>query len=298
MFRRKQAAKHRQSGLRARAADRSQFTYYSSAAGRPRNEGAEAVVDLTQKHPSRLRWTPTVIAIIVIVGSILFSLTLTSRPTVETLHNEPSPYRSLDEYADAASRIMQDNLSSLTKFTVNTHEVEDKLLEQFPELKAAVLRLPILGRKPNLVLDIEPPVLLLATPAKSFVLDGAGTVISEVGALSMDARAGLLVIKDQSGLAIEVGKHALPSDTVQFITEAVAYLKAQNLTVSELTLPQSANQLDIRVEGTAYYIKTDIGGNARLQIGSFLAVKQKLEGDRITPAEYIDVRVEEKVFYR
>lgn len=284
--------------LRKQAANRTQFNYYSSqsrpAAAEPHKDGA---VDLG-KVTSRLRLLPALLALAVIIISLLISLTLSNRPGVSTLNHEDSPYRTLAEYAAAAAEILSGDLGSKTKLTIDTQAVERKLLDRFPELRAADLRLPVLGRQPNLVIDIEPPAILLATPAKSYVLDSSGTVVSEASLLAADVRSGLLVIQDQSGLALNIGKQAVTTETARFITEVKAQLDAKGLAVSQLTLPPNANQLDIRLEGAAYYVKTDVAGNARLQMGSLIAVKEELERRRETPQEYIDVRVEGKVFYK
>ena len=270
------------------------YTYYNNKQAKT----AEKTIDLGLTG-NRLRLVPTVIALSVIVLSLLFSFTLSSRPSVSTLGGQISPYRSLDDYADAAAEIMGSELSSKTKLSINTSEVEQALLNRFPELRAAVLRLPIIGRKPNLIVDIRPPAVLLTTTSRSYVLDDSGTVISEVQNLSSDSRQGLLTVQDRSNLPVEIGKQTVTSDTVAFINAVVAQLKAKNIEPAELILPTSGtNQLDIKMNGLPYYLKTDVNGDARLQVGSFLAVKEKLDRDRVVPAEYIDVRVEEKVFYK
>lgn len=273
------------------------YSYYNTSQAARGSTPSEKTIDLS-KAGSRLRLAPTIIALVIIVGSLLFSMTLTANPSVSTLNDQPSPYRELSVYADEAAKIMNQKLGNKTKLSINTTEIEKTLLERFPELKAAVLRLPVIGRRPNLVLDIKSPALLLATPGKSLVLDSYGIVISEVQDLTEESRQGLLVIQDQSGLPVGVGDQAVTSSTISFIQMVVAQLKAQNLEVEQLTLPQSANQLDIRLKGVPYYVKTNVGGDARLQTGSYLAVKDELAKQGITPAEYVDVRVEEKVFYR
>ncbi len=294
---RKPSSRDEPRNLRSQASRRPRFSYYSGISDRTRSEKADAAIDLSSSR-SRWRWLPTILAVTVMIGCILYSLTVAPHPSVESFNEGPSPYRPLEEYGAAAEQIMRGNAGSLSKLTINTKDVERQLLERFPELKAAAIRLPVLGRKPHLVVDIEPPAILLATPSKSFILDQTGTVISEVSSLDEEARAGLVVVQDQSGLSISIGKHAIPSHTVSFITAVIAHLEANNLTASELTLPKSANQLDIHIQELPYYVKTDVAGDARLQIGSFLAVKESLAGEGITPAEYIDVRVEEKVFYK
>jgi hypothetical protein len=241
---------------------------------------------------------PTFIAVAVIILSVVISLTLTPRPSVTTFADEDSPYRTLDAYAAATEEIMSRYAHSKTKLTIDTQDIERQLLERFPELAAARLRLPVLGRQPSLVLDIHPPALVLSGNGTSFVLDQSGTVVGRLGDMVTAPDNTLPRVQDQSGLTLEVGQQAVTTDTVRFITEIMTQLEAKNLRLAQLTLPSSANQLDIRIQDTPYYIKTDIGGSARLQMGSFFAVKQELEGRGEVPSEYIDVRVEEKVFYK
>jgi len=300
MFARKQTKKSDNNDLRSRASNKSQFNYYSTTSqhARPSDTTKEMQSVNLGSIRHRLRLVPTFAALSIIAVSLLISLTLSSRPSVSLLNNKDSPYRNLDEYAIAAEVIMSQDLSSKTKLSIDTSNIERQFIEQFPELKAAVLRLPVLGRKPSLILDINSPVILLATQTKSYVLDSSGTVVSDAQALASSERAGLLVVQDQSGLVIEVGKQAVTTQTIRFITDITAQLKAKNLNISQLTLPQSANQLDIRIEGTRYFVKTDVAGSARLQIGGLIAVKSQLEGKGENPSEYIDVRVEGKVFYK
>lgn len=275
------------------------FSYYNNGAKQRSSAiNQEKVINLAAKPAPSLRLLPTLVACAVIVFSILFSMTLSTKPGVTTFNDQPSPYRQLDEYAAAADEIMRGSLGNRTKLTIQTSDIESALLERFPELNAAVLRLPVLGRKPSLVIDIRPPEIILTSTNSNYVLDSSGTVISELKALAQENRTGLLTVKDESGLKAEVGKQILPADTVEFINEVTAQLDAKGLKITSLTLPASANQLDVRIEGLNYYLKTDLSGDPRLQMGSFLAVKEKLEKDKITPSEYIDVRVEEKVFYK
>jgi hypothetical protein len=272
------------------------YSYYNAPS--PNRPNQDKIVDLSVSSRRRVRLLPTIIAICVIVLSLLLSLTLSSTPYVTTSDGSESPYRSHVEYEAEAARFLSTSANNKTKFTISTADAERHMLETFPELRAVALRLPIIGRRLNLILELRKPTLVLTTPGKSFVLDETGRAVTELQDLAIDARKDLVVLKDQSGLVVETGKQAITSDTILFIKTIIAQLDAQSLKSSELTLPPAANQLDIRLQDVSYYIKTDVAGNARLQIGSFLAVKERLEREGVTPAEYIDVRVEEKVFYK
>jgi uncharacterized Ntn-hydrolase superfamily protein len=56
--------------------------------------------------------------------------------------------------------------------------------------------------------------------------------------------------------------------------------------------------LHLRIEGKAYLVKFNLRGDAREEAGAFLAVKQHLERAGKTPEQYIDVRVDNKTYYR
>lgn len=259
----------------------------------------------TERKPRRnvevsrgLKLLPGIIAVIVIVGSILYSFTLSTRVAVTTLQQQPSLFRNVEEYASKADEILQESPRNRTKLSVQTLDVEQALLDTYPELQDVVLRLPVLGRVPTLVVSIRQPAMLLATSQKTYVLDSNGVAISEATQLSAENKEGLPLIQDQSGIAIELGKQVLTKETVQFIVDASFQLRAKDYKISGLTLPVSVNELDIRIEGLPYFIKTDAAGNAREQMGSFISVSEYLKEQGITPAEYVDVRVEEKVFYK
>lgn len=271
------------------------FSYYKSGS-------SKAPTDRPKKQRSvdvgKLRLLPSVAALAIIVGSLLFSTTLSSKPEVSLVKGQEFYYHDADYYADAAQQVLSENLAYKTKFTINTDEAESKLVEKFPEVRAAVLRLPVLGRKPTLVLDIRPPSALLSTNSRTFILDDNGRAISDIKGIDNKFIKDLPVIVDQSGIEVNLGDPVVTTDTIYFIKNLKLQLDAKGLKVNQYVLPASASQVDIYIDGLSYFVKTDAAGDPRMQIGSFLSVKQDLEGRGETPSEYIDVRVEEKAFYK
>lgn len=246
----------------------------------------------------KFRMLPSVIAIIVLVGSLLFSTTLSSKPEVNLVKGQDFYYHNAEYYSDAAKEVIGDKLAYKTKFTINSNEVETKLLEKFPEVRSAVLRLPVLGRKPTLVLDIRPPSALLSTNSRTFIIDDNGRAISDLKGIDSKFVKDLPVIVDQSGLDIKIGDPVVTTDTIYFIKNLKLQLDEKNIKVNQYVLPASVSQVDLYIEGLKYRVKTDAVGDPRMQIGSFLATKQDLESKGEAPSEYIDVRVEEKAFYK
>jgi hypothetical protein len=52
------------------------------------------------------------------------------------------------------------------------------------------------------------------------------------------------------------------------------------------------------MNGVGYFVKFNLHGNAREEAGAFLAVKEYLESSHKTPGEYVDVRVENRAYYK
>ena len=112
--------------------------------------------------------------------------------------------------------------------------------------------------------------------------------------LASSAVTGLLTVQDESGLEVHAGDQAVTSETVNFIDNVRRQLSDKKLAIDRLVLPAIANEVDIYIKGLPYRVKADVSGDARLQIGAFLATKES----GVNPGEYMDVRVEEKVFYK
>lgn len=270
------------------------FAYY--AGDKPAKQDslrARQASEQRQTFFKRLRLVPTLIALVVILLSIVYSTTLSTDPLIKYA-GDTSPYRSTVAYREAVRSILGSSFFNRSKLTINVTATKNKLLQTLPEVDAASIALPIIGRRPTVTLHVREPVLLLSTKTNAFIVGTGGKVVAEAKQLPSSVSESLLAAQDQSGLNVRVGDQALSSSTVSFIQNVQAQLAAKQLSISRLTLLPAGYEIDIYVKGQSYYIKTDSSGDARVQIGAFLAVKDS----GVKPAEYIDVRVEDKVFYK
>lgn len=255
----------------------------------------------TSNKQAWVRNIPTLAAVIVVVGCILYSFGLTPQAKINFVGapDEASlTLRSKEAYQDGAQAILDNSLLSRTKFTIDTKGFEQEFKGQFPEVADVAITLPIMGRRPIVNISTAQPTLLLATQGQTYVLDRRGMVLMKAENLSASVRETLPTVQDQSAASVEVGKVALPGEDVTFITEVIEQLQAKGLAVESVTLPTRAHQVDVRIVGVPYTVKFSVDIPAREAVGSFLATKARLERDKITPAEYIDARVEGRTYYR
>jgi hypothetical protein len=285
------------------------FSYHANRTrsdGELRRPAPEATNTVIQRNRAvrRRRWLrqiPTVAAIIVIILSIGYGFTLDMHPSViaasAPITNQVF-LRDKADYQSRAQQILQQDFSSRFKLTINTNKIAHELRRSFPELSDVSITLPLVGRRPIIIVDATNPALIATSQNNAYVVDTRGMVIMKTTEAS-DVVKGLPVVNDESGLPAEVGKAVLPAENVHYITSVIGQFNAAKLSVQSITLPHGgAHELHVRLKDTPYLIKFNLGTDSRIATGTFLATKQKLDATHIKPVEYIDVRLEERAYYK
>lgn len=259
--------------------------------------------DTPRPKPKRWRQRGIVVAATVLFLALaVLNLTINTDPEVVMLADTGQRQmllRSEDAYHQAAQAILGSSVANTNKFTLDTTHIAEEMRKQFTELDDVTVTLPVIGRRPTVYIQPAQPALLVRTPrGEVFVVDTNGRALMSASQVAKAERLGLTVAEDQSGLTITPGQNVLPSGNVSFITEVVGQLKAKKLKIAALILPTAANELDLKLEGQPYTVKFNLRGDAREEAGAFLAVKQYLERQGKKPGSYIDVRVDNKAYYR
>lgn len=247
----------------------------------------------------RFNWSlvPSYIAGIAILVAVAYSTTLGSTARVSIIDDSRATLlRPTVAYESAARSLLQSSFWNSSKLTIDTVGLGKQLQQQFPELTEASITIPLLGRQPTLQLMAEQPVLLVNVDGTDYYVSSAGRAIMRVA--DATERPAVPRLVDQVGLTAKVGEQLLPRDTVLFTKEVLRQLAAKQVTVDQLILPPIPNELQVRPSGADYYIKFSTLGDARLQAGTYLATVHYLNEKRTNPTEYVDVRVEERAFYK
>lgn len=277
------------------------FTYYQN-----RNDGSSKPKDVDAQRATnkkrRLRHIPTFVATVIIVLCLVYAMTLTTNPKIVIVNQQNEAVSSFlrpeEVYQSAAASVLGSSPFNKTKPTLNTDAVAAKLQEQFPEATDIAVTIPLLGRRPVVYMRIAEPIILLNSPSGSYVIDEKGRAIVLLRDAPNAQALSLVIVDDQTGLDIQTGQQALSQNDVVFIQALRQQFEASGLQIESMSLPPLAHELHVRIKDVPYAIKFNLVGDPREQAGTYLAVKQKLEQDKVTPAEYIDVRVPERAYYK
>lgn len=278
---------------------RSQRSDYSASTGR--KQGREQIQQKPHEQLYNLLGRSGLILVsIVAIVCLVEILSLSTSPRMVIVGSSASRYalRSVDTYQFAATKALKSSLLNHNKITVNTDGVSSSLEQQFPELANVTITLPLLGHRPVIYIQSTEPAFILHTTSGSFVVGDSGRAMLLASQLPDQATAALPVITDQTGNKASLGQAVLAVSQVSFIKTVLAELSARQVPVSGLQLPNSSNELDVYPTGQAYFVKFNMQqADPRQQVGSYLAVRATLTKQNITPAKYVDVRVEGRAYY-
>jgi hypothetical protein len=280
------------------------FSYYSSRSNpeNPRSERSTQEKTATRRKPAPwwIGYMPSLIALSIVLAAGLFVTTLSTNARIEivTGNNQPAVVQETSVYEQAARQEFERSLFNRSKLTIDTDKIADSIRAKFPELGDVVVTVPLISRRPIITVQPSRPALILSGQGGTFVIDTAGRPVLKATSLISSVKESLPVVSDDSGSTIELGQQLLTTDLVDFIGKVDAYLKTEEVIVENYSLPALANELHVRVQGQGYYVKFNTEADVRVQVGTYLALNEKFKTEGITPAEYVDVRIEERAYYK
>jgi len=283
------------------------FSYRSSRLDEQYNVGRQQPrgQDIRRREKLVRYWRQrlgVLIAGMVIIICLIDVLHVTPNPKIVplTLSANSSFLQSDMTYQTAARKLFASSIFNGNKITINTDQIASQLKRQYPELADVSITLPLIGHRPIVYIAPATPSLIFAAKNSSFIVDNSGrALLTDAQAKDSDSR-DLPIVTDQSGLSVTKGQAVLPSDSVTFIRTVAAELKLKGVNVKSYILPATAAyELDVYPNGVGYYIKFNLHSNDAIQqVGTYLAVGQRLKSQNTTPAAYIDVRVDGRAYYK
>jgi hypothetical protein len=284
----------------------SSVTYYSRRSDEELNTGRKLQRKVKERiiDARRIFWLQRAGLVIALVAVIVVAVNVLSLSSNDKIMLESSDTSGLflhnqASYQTAAHKILAASVWDHNKVTIDTSQLARDLTSEFPELTNVSVALPMFAHQPVVYIQIAQPALILNDSHGSYVLDINGRVLTNNTSAASFASLDLPAVTDRSGLTLRRNIQALPSGNVVFIQTVVAQLAARGFKVASMSLPQSTSELDAQVASQPYIIKFNLeSGDARQQVGTYLATQASLQRQNITPAHYIDVRVDGRAYYQ
>jgi hypothetical protein len=281
------------------------FSYYKSRRPPTGDSQAASKETLRPSPPRRsvrfMRKTTGILLITATLALVVVSLVVAPQPEIKVLGDKNSQFFLQDPqvYRSAAQQIIASTPLNRNKMTFDASEISSQMRQIFPELSAVSVSLPLMGWEPTVYVQaFSPSLVLIGGNSGDFVLDPAGRAFAPGSLRGSLDKLKVPIVRDQSGLRIEERQIALPSSQVAFISEIHRQLQAKNVPIVGITLPAGEGELEVQVKNKPYVVRFNLYGDAREGAGRYLAAVSYLESRNQVPNDYIDVRVDGRVFYR
>lgn len=271
---------------------------YATGRGTPRDQDIRRRERIIKYWRQRLGMF---IAGIVLIVCVLYTLHLNDNAKVVVITPGTSGYflQPTETYQQAAAKVFAESVLNNNKVTVNSVSIQQKLQQQFPELSDVSVTIPLMSHRPIVYIAPTMPALVLKTATGDYILDSKGQALLSTSQVADMDSLGLPVVTDQGILKVKTGVSALAGTEITFIKTVVAELNAKQIDIESMVLPTDAYQLNVKPRGVGYYVKFNMHeATARQQSGTFLAVRERLSSQGITPSSYIDVRLDGRAYYK
>lgn len=243
---------------------------------------------------------PTYLSIILVGIGVYYLLTLSTKPNIIVVNsNAKTQLISKDILQKKVESELKKSLLNRFKPAFNEQKLESALLDLSPEITSVEVTSDALKHNPQIRVEFSEPSLLLSTGTNLYVVGSSGKVLADITKSKEGFNVtSLPLVQDNSNIEIKIGKIALTSDQVDYMKQIKYQTDQKQISTNTMTIVAGGSQLDVKYGGLNYYVKYNFFEDPRLSSGVFLATKEKLERDGKNPAEYIDVRVQERAYIK
>lgn len=279
------------------------FTYSSKRNEVSKKTSRQSIEELNKQRaktkPKFVVHIGALIIVFAIFGSLIYFLTLNMNVKVKIVDNgENLTLRDQSIYKQVATDFASQSILNRSKLMFDSQGLTAKIKQEFPEVAGVDVGLPLLSRQIVLNLQLTKPVFILDSKQNSYLIGSNGVALLKTTDVSDLSKLNLLTVTDQSTLAIELGKPAIPKEQALFISTVLEQFEKQNMPIESIIIPTNLYDLHLKIQGLNYFLKLNILEDPKQQVGSFVALKNHLDAKGQAPAEYVDLRVGERVFYK
>lgn len=275
---------------------------------RRQQEVAQHQQSVSQRQAERKRqqkWRRTRNKAIIVFLAILAGAGLyqSSVMQVEVVSNASTRLSEQQAQEYSASFLTKFNENSLFNqaWLVDAEAAKAAMLAAYPEIERINLSSSLFSKTAKADIRFREPVFTWkdASGTPQFV-DQHGVLFSKNLNPAVNADK-LIAIEDQSGVVLEAGSSVLTEQLVQFVGQLyskVPSLYGEGSRVEQVIIPKSTREVHLKVKDVPYIIKFNSTRNIDEQVGELNTLLSHLRASNITPAQYIDLRVAHKAFYK
>lgn len=244
----------------------------------------------------RVRRISALSLVVVIIG-LMYGLSVRSVDVRAT----KSSARRTGAYTPMVEQYLASKVALRQSWLIDDAQLLLYLQDTHPEIKSVATRTPsLVGGTLEVELGFRMPEYVWRSAAGSRYIDDEGVLFSKNVFDNVDI-ASLPVIEDQGSAGFSDGSAVLPAYVardIAYIYDTVPTVFGESQEITSVVLPPRARAIYAQVDGLPYTIKFSTERGIEDQVKELKELTTYFSSANIQPGEYVDVRVENKAFYR
>lgn len=235
-----------------------------------------------------------ILAVVVIVITALSYLVANYVGNMQIVYTQPGGKPSTNSYQQSVLGYFGKHPLERFGFAINAKRLASDVLAAHPELVTVDVDRNWYGGNVQFILSFRKPVLVWEANGHRFYVDDRGA------AYEYDHFGGKYVsVVDQSGISPSASGGTVASNHfINFLGKMVGAVNAGGKgSVTEIVIPASTREVDLKLEGRGYPIKTHTDRDPLQQAQDVMAALKWLDDKSLKP-EYIDVRVSGRAYFK
>ncbi len=235
-----------------------------------------------------------ILAVVGIFIVMLSYLMLVYIGTFKIVYSQPGGSPHTTSYQQTAQQYFAKHPLERFGFSVNRKQFASDMQAAHPELASVDIDKSWYGGNARFVLQFRRPLLVWETGGHRFYVDTQGV------AFEYDHFGGKYVsVSDQSGISPSTSGGAVASNQfINFLGKMVGAVNgAGKGSVTDIIIPASTREVDLKLQGRGYPIKTHTDRDPLKQAEDIKNALKWFDDKKVMP-QYIDVRVEGKAYFK
>lgn len=207
--------------------------------------------------------------------------------------NESVYLQSIEEYID-------ENIPLRQSWLLDTEALERQLQDKHPEVQSLIVQSRLIHTATVVQIQFRKPAFVLATGENNLFIDKNGVLFTINHYKNVDINR-LPAVENMANGVAQTGDRIVTASVAQSVAQLYALLPGvygDGAVVSTVLLPRSAREVYIKMSTQPYIIKFSVERPVSQQIGELRSLLEYMRSTSTNPAEYIDIRIEGKAFYK
>ncbi len=231
------------------------------------------------------------VSLVIVIGSFVLASYI---PGAQLRYTQSSSTPDASAYQQAILGYFGKHPLERFNFMTNVSQLANDVEKAHPEVLSLGIDRGFSGSSVQFVLQFRRPILAWETGGQKFYVDDKGV------AFQYDHFHGAYVsVSDKSGISPSVTGGAVASNGfISFLGKMVGAVNAGSRgKVADVVIPASTREVDLKLQGRGYPIKTHTDRDPLAQAQDILSALKWFDDKKITP-QYIDVRVAGKAYFK